>query len=225
MGSSKEQPRGRKRDADATRAALLDAARELFGRHGYAAVTLRDIGERAGADGSLVARYFGGKAALYRSAVAEDGRESAASPGGVAPGAYTAEALRRADLRGTPGPLVQALLSQGSAPEVRASAAEEMRDRLVSPLAARLALGGADDPVAGAEVLVACLVGVISLRTSGLFDGLSRVDPEVVGAVLESAARAWPAVATYVPGTDASTGPAADGAGDGPNPSVDDGAP
>ncbi|MGN0117686.1 MAG: TetR family transcriptional regulator, partial [Streptomyces albidoflavus] len=33
--------RGRKRDADATRAALLEAARELFGRHGYEAVTLR----------------------------------------------------------------------------------------------------------------------------------------------------------------------------------------
>ncbi|MEY6563507.1 helix-turn-helix domain-containing protein, partial [Streptomyces sp. PGLac3x] len=113
MGAPSGPSRGRKRDADATRAALLEAARELFGRHGYEAVTLRDIGERAGADGSLVARYFGSKAALYRSAVAEESREVAASPEPADLASFTAYALERADLRGAPGPLVQALLSQG----------------------------------------------------------------------------------------------------------------
>ncbi|MYV97793.1 TetR/AcrR family transcriptional regulator [Streptomyces sp. SID3343] len=196
MESPREHSRGKRRDADATRAALLDAARALFGRHGYEAVTLRDIGERAGADGSLVARYFGNKAALYRSAVAEDGREAAASPGGLDLGVYTVDALRRADLRGAPGPLVQALLSQGSTPEVRASAAEEMRTHLVLPLATRLAAEGAADPEAGAEALVACLVGVIALRTSGLFAGLSGASRETVGLMLDAAAQAWPAAAT-----------------------------
>ncbi|MGW6249607.1 TetR/AcrR family transcriptional regulator [Streptomyces roseolus] len=202
MDAPRDHTRGRKRDADATRTALLRAARELFGRHGYAAVTLRDIGERAGVDGSLVARYFGNKAALYRSAVAEDGRESAASPEGVDLVAYTVDALRRADLRGTPGPLVQALLAQGSTPEVRASAAAEMHTHLVSALATHLAASGADDPVAGAETLVACLAGVIALRTSGLFDGLSRLDPAVVGHVLEAAARAWPSANPDAPDVD-----------------------
>ncbi|MFD4985548.1 TetR/AcrR family transcriptional regulator [Streptomyces sp. NPDC058374] len=212
MGSPAGHARGRKRDADATRAALLEAARELFGRHGYDAVTLRDIGERAGADGSLVARYFGSKAALYRSAVAEESREVAASPEPAELAAFTAYALGRADQRGAPGPLVQALLSQGNAPEVRAAAAEEMRARLVAPLAARLAAEGADDPGARAEVLVSCLVGVIAMRSSGLFDDLAALSPETVGAMLESAARAQASATSPVPAPDG-TGTSGDGQG------------
>ncbi len=46
----------------ATRQALLDAARALFGEHGYEGTTRREIGVRAGADPALIARYFGSKA-------------------------------------------------------------------------------------------------------------------------------------------------------------------
>ncbi|WP_406143725.1 TetR/AcrR family transcriptional regulator [Streptomyces sp. NBC_01012] len=208
MGSETDRPRGRKRDSDATRAALLDAARDLFGRHGYEAVTLRDIGERAGVDASLIARYFGGKVAVYRSAVAEDTREVSASAQTLDLGSFTAYALRRADRRGAPGPLVQALLSQSSAPEVRASAADEMRTRLISPLASRLAAEGADDPEARAEALISCLVGVIAMRSSGLFDGLSAMPPETIGAILEAAVQAHTRGGT-APGADSGhAGPA-----------------
>ncbi|WP_446045655.1 TetR/AcrR family transcriptional regulator [Streptomyces olivaceus] len=190
MDSGAVPPRGRKRDSDATRASLLAAARDLFGRHGYEAVTLRDIGERAGVDASLIARYFGNKASLYRSAVAEDSREVSASAQTLELGSFTASALRRADRRGAPGPLVQALLAQSSAPEVRASAADELRARLVSPLVGRLASEGSDDPEGRAEVLISCLVGIIALRSSGLFRALSAVPPETIGAILEAAAEA-----------------------------------
>lgn len=189
MGPRTQHAPGRKRDADATRAALLDAARDLFGRHGYDKVTLRDIGERAGADGSLVARYFGNKAALFQSAVSEDSREVTVSPEPFDLEFFTALALRRADERGAPGPLVQAMLSHGDAPEVRASAANELRTRLISPLAARLTAEGTDDATARAEVLISCLVGVIALRSSGHFDGLSAMSPEAIGAILDSAAQ------------------------------------
>ena len=64
MDSKTERTRGRRRDSDATRAALLGAARDLFARHGFDAVTVRDRGEHAGVDASLIARYFGSKAAL-----------------------------------------------------------------------------------------------------------------------------------------------------------------
>ncbi|RII14242.1 putative DNA-binding transcriptional regulator [Streptomyces sp. YIM 130001] len=192
MGSASgaERSHRRKRDADATRAALLAAARDLFGRHGYEKVTLREIGERAGVDASLIARYFGNKAAVYRSAVAEDSREVEAPVQAGDLGAYTAYALHRTDRRGAPGPLVQALLSQSSAPEVRASAAGELRTRLITPLAERLADEGHEDPVGRAEVLISCLVGVIALRSSNVFEGLASMSPEAIGAVLEAAAQA-----------------------------------
>src|SRR3954469_17551368 len=68
-------PTRRRHDAQASREALLDAAGELFDERGYDAATVREIGERAGVDPALIARYFGGKEGLYLAALQhEDGR-------------------------------------------------------------------------------------------------------------------------------------------------------
>lgn len=61
-------PRPRRRDAEATRAAILKAAKKQFARTGYDC-TLRDIAGEAGADVALVKRYFGGKEALFVEAL------------------------------------------------------------------------------------------------------------------------------------------------------------
>lgn len=59
----------RKRDAEATRAAILDAAKGHFARLGYDCAVLRDIAQDAGVDVALVKRYFGGKEALFVEAL------------------------------------------------------------------------------------------------------------------------------------------------------------
>src|SRR5580692_3132052 len=59
----------RKRDAQATRAAILEAAKAQFGRLGYDCAVLRDIAREAGVDVALVKRYFGGKEALFVEAL------------------------------------------------------------------------------------------------------------------------------------------------------------
>jgi AcrR family transcriptional regulator len=59
----------RKRDAQATRAALLEAAKAQFANVGYDSATLRDIAAAAGADVALVGRYFGGKEGLFTEAL------------------------------------------------------------------------------------------------------------------------------------------------------------
>ena len=64
-----EGARRRKRDAEATRAAILDAAKEQFARLGYEGANLRDIAGAAGSDVALVKRYFGGKEALFLEAL------------------------------------------------------------------------------------------------------------------------------------------------------------
>jgi AcrR family transcriptional regulator len=69
----------RRRDAAATRRALLDAARELFDARGFRGTTVRGIGERAGVDPALIARYFGGKAELYQAVL--DAGARGATPG------------------------------------------------------------------------------------------------------------------------------------------------
>lgn len=55
----------RRRDAAATRAELLDAARTCFAEHGYAATTLRQVAAAVGVNPALVIRYFGGKEQLF----------------------------------------------------------------------------------------------------------------------------------------------------------------
>jgi AcrR family transcriptional regulator len=57
-------PRHRQR-GEATRAAILAAARERFAADGYERTTIRAIASDAGADPSLVMRYYGSKDQLF----------------------------------------------------------------------------------------------------------------------------------------------------------------
>ena len=59
----------RKRDAEATRAAILEAAKAQFALMGYDRAVLRDIAAEAGADVALIKRYFGGKEGLFTEAL------------------------------------------------------------------------------------------------------------------------------------------------------------
>ena len=51
--------------SDRTRAAILAAARDLFGTEGYERTTVREVAARAGIDPALVIRYFGSKDGLF----------------------------------------------------------------------------------------------------------------------------------------------------------------
>jgi AcrR family transcriptional regulator len=90
----KDAPRGRGRRSGSpqTKAAILDAARELFARQGYDATTLRGVAERAGVDGALPSYYFGGKGGLFAAALELPVRPSEAI------GAVLAQSDRRDDV-------------------------------------------------------------------------------------------------------------------------------
>jgi len=57
----------RRRDADASRRAILDAAETLFAQRGYEQASLGEIGRRAGVSAALPAYFFGGKRPLYEA--------------------------------------------------------------------------------------------------------------------------------------------------------------
>ncbi|MFE2428986.1 TetR/AcrR family transcriptional regulator [Streptomyces sp. NPDC059373] len=71
-GQSAEGPR--RRDAAATRQALLQAARGRFVRLGYDRTTLRDVAADVGVNLALIKRYFGSKEGLFKAAVASTPR-------------------------------------------------------------------------------------------------------------------------------------------------------
>ncbi|MFR9731675.1 TetR family transcriptional regulator [Saccharopolyspora sp. MS10] len=70
-GTGDEAPkrRGRRPGGQDTRAALIEAAREVFAESGYNDATVRTIATRAGVDPAMVNHWFGGKEALFTAAV------------------------------------------------------------------------------------------------------------------------------------------------------------
>ncbi|MEW2259561.1 TetR family transcriptional regulator [Streptomyces sp. NPDC047869] len=61
-----------RRDAEATRTAILKAARYLLARHAHADITLRAVAERAGVSPPLILKYFGNKDALFARVMSFD---------------------------------------------------------------------------------------------------------------------------------------------------------
>ncbi len=60
-------PEVRRRNAEATRAAILAAGKRHFAESGYEGAYLRDIAAEAGVDAALINRYFGGKEGLFQA--------------------------------------------------------------------------------------------------------------------------------------------------------------
>src|ERR1700760_2210047 len=66
----------RRRDAAATRKAILASARAAFARAGYDGVGVREIAAGAGVTAMLVNRYFGSKEKLFAEVAAETMRDA-----------------------------------------------------------------------------------------------------------------------------------------------------
>lgn len=62
----------RRRSGDASRAAILGAARRRFAEQGYERTTIRAVAADAGIDASMVMRYFGSKEGLFDAALSVD---------------------------------------------------------------------------------------------------------------------------------------------------------
>jgi len=62
-------PETPRRRSDATRAAILEAARSRFASDGYERATVRAIAHDAGIDPSMVMRYYGSKEGLFAAVI------------------------------------------------------------------------------------------------------------------------------------------------------------
>jgi AcrR family transcriptional regulator len=174
---------GRSRDAAASKESLLQAAQELFGQRGFERTTIRDIGERAGVDAALIARYFGSKADLYFAAVAaEDAREQ--YPGGFEGLEEMAEAVvTRADDHG-PGPIMQALIRLDASDDIRRTALQRVKRRLIEPLVVDMTERGVDHPELRAEIAAAAMLGISLSRSLAWFDEVRSVPKDELVALM-----------------------------------------
>jgi AcrR family transcriptional regulator len=180
---------GRSRDAAASKESLLQAAQELFGQRGFERTTIRDIGERAGVDAALIARYFGSKADLYFAAVAaEDAREQYS--GGFEGLEEMAEAVvTRADDHG-PGPIMQALIRLDASDDIRRAALQRVKRRLIDPLVVDMTERGIDHPELRAEIAAAAMMGISLSRSLAWFEEVRSVPKDELVALMAEALQA-----------------------------------
>jgi len=176
---------GRPRDAAASKDALLQAAQTLFGQQGFEGTTIREIGERAGVDAALIARYFGSKADLYIAAVAAEGADG--TPVEYAGLEQIADVMvTQADQRG-PGPILQAIARSDTSAEIRHAALDHVARRLAGPLVATMSARGVDRPQLRAQVAVSALVGVSLGRSLGWFEDIGSVPRDELVALIVDA--------------------------------------
>lgn len=133
-----------KRDREATRQRLLDAARDLFGEHGYDGVTVRMIAASGNANVALVNRYFGSKAALFGEVLEGESDLRAVIAGrvlsrdGVPLARRLAEHFVRQVYRGPTTTLSRIMDRSVGNPEVKEIVREHMNRVLVEPLVEQL---------------------------------------------------------------------------------------
>jgi len=174
----------RRRDAAGSRQALLVAARTLFNERGFDRTTIRDIGELAGLDPTLIARYFGSKSGLYLAILRTDfAAEEAESPRDLFDRERMIELLDRVQRRG-PGPVVASALRADGDPSVHDEALTAFTERLVDPLVRRLESGGVSESRLRAELVAAAFVGVAVGRHADAFPTLSGAPAEQIAALL-----------------------------------------
>ncbi len=173
----------RPRDSEASRRALLEAGRSVFDELGYDRATTRAIGERAGVDAALIARYFGNKEGLFLAVIAEGPAGERSHPPDFEPKALLGYLLERWDERGH-GPVSRALSSPTLSGEVRTQVRAVVGERLVEPLAAELRESGCSQPELRAELLVALALGVAVTRANGTLADLANAPREEVVALL-----------------------------------------
>jgi AcrR family transcriptional regulator len=153
----------RRRDADATRAAILQAAKAHFARSGYDRAALREIATEAGADVALIKRYFGGKEALFTEALKASfhpDRLAAWNRAGFAREAATmmAGGAHADDERAQS---FQFLLRAATSPTTAPMLNLAVQERFLEPI--RDWLGG-DDAAARARALAAVFIGFLVER-------------------------------------------------------------
>jgi len=153
----------RRRNAETTRAAILEAAMRQFAHRGYDVAVLREIAGEAGVDVALVKRYFGGKEGLFVEAL----RASFVSDGAWAWDRSTFPTELATILAGSPHAdeertrRFQFLLRAATSPTTAPLLNTLIQDRFLQPI--REWLGGADVE-ARARVFAGAYIGFLVER-------------------------------------------------------------
>ncbi|MFI7007094.1 TetR family transcriptional regulator [Streptomyces sp. NPDC050145] len=165
------------RRSDATRAAILTAARERFAADGYEKATIRAIARDARIDPSMVMRYFGNKEGLFAAAVTIE--LSLPDPGSIPRDELGRTLVRHFLSLWEENEVLTALLRAGV---TDAAAAERMQGVLREQLVP-VVLGTCPDPAqapARAALCASQVLGMALTRYVLRFPGSVALEPEQI---------------------------------------------
>ncbi|MDG3010477.1 TetR/AcrR family transcriptional regulator [Rhodococcus sp. D2-41] len=175
-GSTSADP-PRRRDASATREALLNAARALIGQHGVDAVSTRDIAASVSVNQALVYRYFGSKDNLIAEAL---GGIPSSLPTAIAnaplsdlPRVLLAHVLDVSARSGDQATALSTLAASASNEAMRPLIRARIESAITTHVAARL---DGPDAKLRAELIVALTVGIVIMRDKIATPAIAAVD-------------------------------------------------
>ena len=179
----------RARNAEATRCAILEAARSRFAHNSYDNVGIREIASEAGVDSALISRYFGCKEDLFNR-VLESAKKSDLFQGGR-DGLARRTAEHLVDEHGGDKPLDDLLILLNSAGSETAGemVRRSIHERYNEPMSELL---GGRDPLLRARLFGSVLMGLIisskihgaqffsDLPRDAMIDRLTRLIEEAI---------------------------------------------
>lgn len=181
-------PRRHRRNPEASRVAILEAAREVFTERGYARATIREIARRAGVTHGLVMRHFGTKEQLLIEALPGPRVASGVVAGDLStlPDRIAAVFVEETESAGSEHALVALIRSTASGDAVAMPLYAAMEREITA--AFREALGQGTE--AYADLLGSLLIGVTFARHVARTGALAELTREELVAYLVPAIRA-----------------------------------
>lgn len=195
MTASSGSVQGRRsRDAAATRAAILAAARAAFSGDSYDAVGVRDIAAAAGVDPALVIRYFGSKENLFAAAVLTGFNETDLLAGDRdLLGERLARMLATKEAKAGFDPTL-AIIRSSLSPTTSGMIRDVIDEQVIAPLAAQL---DGPDAEARAALLMSQVLGFFLGRLILRNRALATLDAETLISLLQ------PVLQLYIDGLSA----------------------
>jgi AcrR family transcriptional regulator len=182
-GQSGHPPPRRRRDPEASRAAILEAAREEFTERGYAHATVREIARRAGVTHGLVMRHFGTKEQLLIEALPGPRVAAGVVPGdlGTLPERLAAAFVAQTESASAGEHAVVALIRSAASGEEAAMPLYAAMERETTT-ALRQVLG--PDTEVYADLLSSLLIGVMFARHIARTGFLAELTPDELAGYL-----------------------------------------